>query len=985
MKKSSGIFLLLIGFFFITFILIGQQGFTQNILFRSYDVNDGLAGNKVYNSHQDKSGFIWFCTETGVSRFDGSTFTNFTVEEGLEDNDILGLFEDRQGRIWFQCFNQRPCFFYGNKIYNERNFPELAKIKDYSWLSHYEDTSAVWIGGKACVYKFENDQVITFKAESMPIPVYASFIFEMDGKIYANFNGAYLVDEAQQKLIANDLHGIIPVNADNYVAIDQNSFVSRGKYKSGMDSVFYHVIKDNRRLSYPIHAASKKEIFIASVLSNELIMVAYKDKSIEIYQFGEGLFKLVNRLQFTTNCTGAMKDDQGNMWFTFFGGGVKFLPKNYSVEITRDDLSDSDDILMVRGFPNGEMYASDINGNILLLKNDKIEKRWGIYGNAKKISKVTEIYKDRKENLWISSPDGIFLLDKDWNCTLRLDSIGSVKDMNYDERGHNLLVAAHDGAYVKAEDLNLARQKICSQRSMSIAGNYDSVIWIACMDGLHSYKNGVDHLESAVTDSLKSRISNLRMDSSGRLWIATSSNGLFLVENGAVTHHFTTKNGLASNTCKKIFIDEAHHSVWLCTNLGTNKIVLKEKQASILIFNSSNYLSDNNVEDIFVTGNKVFVATGSGINVFDDSLINQEFSFSVYLSGITVNDAAVSDVQDGITLEHDQNNINIRFAAINFMANGNVIFDYKIDELSEGFTTTHSNELLLSKLDPGVYHLRLRAKDVFGNISAKDLVYRIEILAAWYQRLWVKSIALIALLSALIFVVFRYTRMSEGKKNKEMALRQMVSKLELEAIRSQINPHFIFNCLNAIQNVILKRDYDGASYFINQFAVLMREGLELSKENFISIKEEVAFIGNYMEVEKLRLSNSFNYKIVVDEALSASKALIPAFVIQPLVENSINHGIRLLRNQTGEVSVSFIAEKDAVRIVIDDNGIGFNQSQKIKDEMLTFHHSKGMGLVHQRIHQMNELYGKEITLSVKDKSELDANQQGTTVELRLNF
>jgi hypothetical protein len=416
-------------FFILAMVLMAQTANAQNILFRSYDVNDGLAGNKVYSSHQDKSGFIWFCTETGVSRFDGSTFTNFTVEEGLEDNDILGLFEDRQGRIWFQCFNQRPCFFYRNKIYNERNFPELAKIKDYSWLSHYEDTSAVWIGGKACVYKFENNKVYTYKTESMSVPVYASFIFKMGGKIYANFNGAYRVDEAQEKLIAEDVHGIIPKNFDTYIIIDQNRFLSCGKYKNGLDSVFYNVIKDNRRFSYPIEAASKKEVFVASILSAELIMIAYKDKSIEIYQFSEGLFTMINRLQFTTNCTGSMRDNQGNMWFTLLGGGVKFLPKNYSIEITGDDLSDSDDILLVRGFSNDEMYASDISGNMILLKDDKIEKRWEIRGNGKRLSKITEIYKGRNENLWISSSEGIFVLDKDWNCIFKLDSIGSVKDM----------------------------------------------------------------------------------------------------------------------------------------------------------------------------------------------------------------------------------------------------------------------------------------------------------------------------------------------------------------------------------------------------------------------------------------------------------------------------------------------------------------------------------------------------------------------------
>jgi LytS/YehU family sensor histidine kinase len=273
---------------------------------------------------------------------------------------------------------------------------------------------------------------------------------------------------------------------------------------------------------------------------------------------------------------------------------------------------------------------------------------------------------------------------------------------------------------------------------------------------------------------------------------------------------------------------------------------------------------------------------------------------------------------------------------------------------------------------------------VFGNKSVRPAHVQFTILPEWYQLLWLRWLAAMVFFALAVFVSVRYAMASEKRKRLQSELKQTISRLELEAIHLQINPHFIFNCLNAIQNAIHKNNTERASYFINRFAKLMRKALMLSKESFITIDEEYSFINNYLEVEQLRHNGAFDYRVEIDPGLDANATYVPAFILQTFIENSINHGVRYLKGEKGEIVLRFV-KTDKLEIHLDDNGIGIVASKVINQNSLSQHSSKGLELMHARVDSLNKLYHRNIEIRITDKSERNKEEHGTEVVISLNL
>jgi LytS/YehU family sensor histidine kinase len=352
---------------------------------------------------------------------------------------------------------------------------------------------------------------------------------------------------------------------------------------------------------------------------------------------------------------------------------------------------------------------------------------------------------------------------------------------------------------------------------------------------------------------------------------------------------------------------------------------------------------------------------------------------------VEVNQHKIYRLNDKIDLTHLENNISINVSGLSFLSGGDITYRYKIVELNDAFLTTKNNAINYNELQPGIYHFMIEAVDVFGNKSNTSAQFTFEVKPAWYQTFIFKFFIYTFLILMLIGFVYFFTKQKLDKKRKEEDLKQLISKLELEAIRSQINPHFIFNCLNAIQNSIFKGEYEQASHYINRFAVLMRKTLELSKESYISIEEESEFIKNYMDVEKYRMNDKFDYSIIVDSQLDKMNAIIPAFILQPFIENSINHGIKYLKGEKGLIVLSFEKVSNQLIITIDDNGIGLNASKEIQRNSSSKHSSQGMDLIRRRAETLNNLYDKNITIEIKDKSDIRINERGTRTVITLNL
>ncbi|MBS1614081.1 MAG: histidine kinase, partial [Bacteroidetes bacterium] len=204
---------------------------------------------------------------------------------------------------------------------------------------------------------------------------------------------------------------------------------------------------------------------------------------------------------------------------------------------------------------------------------------------------------------------------------------------------------------------------------------------------------------------------------------------------------------------------------------------------------------------------------------------------------------------------------------------------------------------------------------------------------------------------------------------------------EFKALNYQINPHFIFNVLNSIQYYILRKDSDKAVHFLSSFSTLIRRIVSNSRQQYISVIEEVECLKDYLDLEKLRLENKFDYELNIDSNVDIEQKTMLPMIIQPLVENSIWHGIVPLEER-GKIKVDFkLDEVGALVCTVDDNGVGINSTKLItKKEQNNL--SLAMSNVKERLKIIGELNGSEWFINFKDKSELGNKDRGTIVTIR---
>ncbi|WP_375252393.1 histidine kinase [Dokdonia donghaensis] len=237
------------------------------------------------------------------------------------------------------------------------------------------------------------------------------------------------------------------------------------------------------------------------------------------------------------------------------------------------------------------------------------------------------------------------------------------------------------------------------------------------------------------------------------------------------------------------------------------------------------------------------------------------------------------------------------------------------------------------------------------------------------QKVIIGSLILVtALLMLTAFAMYRSSKKQQYANNV----------LALKSLRSQMNPHFIFNALNSVNSFIATNDERTANRYLSDFSILMRAVLENSEEDFIPLSSEIDLIKRYTMLEHFRFQNRFDYEIEVDEELDVDAFMIPPMLLQPYVENAVWHGMRY-KEEKGKLQITF-AQKDeeTAVITVSDDGVGRKRSKELKTENQKKQKSKGMGNIKKRIAILNEMYGDRISVAVSDIFE---NGEGTQVQL----
>jgi hypothetical protein len=382
-------------------------------------------------------------------------------------------------------------------------------------------------------------------------------------------------------------------------------------------------------------------------------------------------------------------------------------------------------------------------------------------------------------------------------------------------------------------------------------------------------------------------------------------------------------------------------------------------------------------------GEKVFIGTPEGLTYFEADQISQTSTCDLQITGVYISDKYWAYDTTAFSLKHDDKDVRFEFSGISFKSAGEMSYQYRLLGLQEDWRITRDKQLTFASLGPGNYTLQLQAINKYGIKSGlKEISFNIQKLI--WEKTWFRIVALLVLVSA-IWIFFQYRiKKIRTREEERTKLNQHIAELEQKAFRSQINPHFIFNSLNSIQQYVAERDISGANRFITDFSGLIRMTLDMSDQATVPLSEEIKYIDTYLRLEKSRLENKFSYTITVDDSLCLDEIYLPPLLLQPYVENSIRHGIKYKRNNEGKIQISVQKKEPGIVVSIDDNGIGREEAQKYKSKFHIQYQSMGMKINKDRVDILNSYSGNKIDIDVVDLYNDKNEPTGTRVNIYLH-
>ncbi|HXO75729.1 MAG TPA: histidine kinase, partial [Puia sp.] len=395
-------------------------------------------------------------------------------------------------------------------------------------------------------------------------------------------------------------------------------------------------------------------------------------------------------------------------------------------------------------------------------------------------------------------------------------------------------------------------------------------------------------------------------------------------------------------------------------------------------YTSQDGLGSDIVNVIFADRSTLYVGTPAGLSFFDETKIDLSEGCRLYLLSVVNSGKERIGDTSGLMLPYTDKSIRLEFAGISYRSVGGISYRYRLMGLDTSWRTTKEAFLEYPTLPSGRYELQLQAFNKFG-VSSALLSLHFGVVTPFWQATWFYGLILAAfLLLTWLFVSLRIAHIRNREKEKEQ-LSQRMMEMEHTALQAQMNPHFIFNCLNSIQQYIFDQDIFAANKYISGFAKLIRATLQNSSKPFISLPDEISYLSGYLSLEKLRFKEKMDYSIEVDQEINDEVYIIPPMLIQPYVENSMRHGLRHKAEGKGFITIKFRKAGDRLYVTVEDNGIGRKKAGSFKTREHIEYQSKGMSLTADRIRMMNAKYNDSILIDVIDLEDVTGKATGTRV------
>lgn len=955
-------------------MIIAVSSFSQSTQTIFYTTKDGLPSNSIYKSILDNHGFLWIATDNGISKFDGKNFKTYTTAHGLPDNEITDIFIDSSNRIWVTPFRRTAAYYnpVKDRFENEDTDPELQKVQ----LGNTNRGSVLQYGGIA----FCNNLRDFFIYKNGRVNVYKGLMYKKAAtpeKIIEFRPGKYLI-------ISQD--SIRVFNGSNFTKSFplENEFF----YSEYFGNTLY-IASGNKAKKYRVDNEGNVSLILEKTFPFVIRIFCKAGKDMAVTTFNRTTYpvdtatlELKEPLLYNIAVRSVLEDRNRSTWIASIDKGLVKIQQKRISSFTITDKTLNDEITQhftAISIINKKIFVGNNYGEVLIYDGVYDIKKRSL-SVEKNMDAVIRKIIEMKDQVYVSCQTGSFILDKrSLQIVKKFEGKENVSTKSAMLLNDSVIVLGTHSVVMQYNTKTNKPIRQAIKRITALGTNRAKTIYVGSNDGLYRWDKDSLFYFGKKHKALSYRVNTIFNTADDLLWVGLGSDSLLVLKNDVLIRSIALGDIIPGTVCKSLYSSKPG-VIWLGTNKGLNKIEYYFKDDQFSFYNTAFGLGDGligeQVNDLTIYNDTVYAATNGGISFLPVSLSLPVTDITTFITRVSINGIDTL-VTKNYTLGYDQNDISISFSGAD-LTGYYPLFEYRLNEGAWQKTDKNNIELRLAS---GSYNIQIRGMKRDGTPSSKTETISIYIKTPFWQSGIFWTVVVISFFIISLLILEARNKQKRKAEVEKVITEKKLTELEMQALKAQINPHFVFNCLNSIKGFIFDRDYKQADKYLDKFSDLMRSTIDNSDASIISLQSEINYLDNYLQLEKLRFEDKFNYAISVDDDVDKENVFVPAMLLQPYVENAIRHGMRFLENKKGQININVFTENNFLVCEIDDNGIGREKAAALKSKMHVEYQSKGMNISRRRA----ELYN--IDQMVTDKKDENGNATGTTVTVKipLNF
>ncbi len=950
---------------------------------------EGLPSMNIYNIAQDKDGLIWLGTEDGICYFDGNRFTVLDASN-MKNKDFIGMTQTQEGILFFwnwagqlfQIVNKKPI----------QVLPDSLNISVLDVLSYKPNQLIIKARNP-----YNNMLYICSIKDKQAIPT----------SDVSPYGFQVFLDTFVQNNPKKNLHITI-----NYFL--SKSFFMHQEEKTTVKEFGHLIYSQQWGWLYKDIGSSQLHLLkkgkqdqtkpLLEVPNSSVIRTFYEDNrnnmwvltNNQLYQF-DHTATLKNTYLPTLNKSTVntfLQDHNGGYWIGTNGEGLYYIP-NYDFRTYNSsniNISTNNIINLIAGEKQHSILAATTTGQVIEFDSlNQINTIHQLSGGLKSLYRTYD-----KKGYWGNFQKGTYYLNNQFAITSSRydwDGVKSIYEISdtalYLGTSHLALKytrKTNQSTYEKVHYIHPNIQNLLFEKTYAFK-RYKEEILIGGLNGLSIFHKKDSIARPFLIEKGGSLqdiwIQDILVDAQDRIWLATQNSGIYLLDGHDIIQHWKVGSGILSNNCNTLINYDG--KIWFRSTKGVHSINLTDY--SIRTVSRSDGLPSNIISSLYINdyNSNIYIGTPSGLTIFDVTQIKKEKKpMPVILTGISIANKDTT-IQNYYHLDYSNNTIQINFTISNFPKD-DIVYFYRLKGLDDNWAQTNSKELRFPKLPAGSYLFEIYAKNIHGEKSIINNDLKLVILRPYWQTWWYYLLIVlsgIGIIAGLTYQIFKRLR---RRKEQRLRFQNQIMSSRLQALQSQMNPHFIFNALNAIQHFFTIGDKERAILHLNKFAKLIRLIFEYSKENFISLEKEIKFLDLYLKLEKLRFNDKIEIQLEIDPDIDLENHFVPPLLIQPMIENAFKHGL-LHKEAGGVLKIQFKKiEKKDIYCKIEDNGIGRKAAQQLNQWRPSEYRSSGVKNTKERIALINQdEQSLSIKMNITDKENETKEAIGTLVEFYFYF